>query len=58
MTHEQIKKALLRGFIISDPGDEVEPIHDSRIKIRSTFTPKGRLPFNTWQQYIRQQLTQ
>jgi hypothetical protein len=58
MTTEQIKTNLLRGFIISDPGDEVEPIFDKRIKIRSTFTPKGRLPFNTWQQYIRKQLTQ
>ena len=56
MTNEQIKQSLLRGFIISDPGDEVEPIYDLKIKIRSTFTPKDRPTFNQWQQYLRKQL--
>ena len=56
MTNEQIKKSLLRGFIISDPGDEVESIYDSKIKIKSTFTPKDRPSFNEWHKYIRKQL--
>jgi hypothetical protein len=56
MTTEQIKTNLLRGFIISDPGDEVEPIFDKRIKIRSTFTPKDRPNFNEWHIFIRKQL--
>ena len=58
MTNEQIRKSLLRGFIISDPGDEVEPIYDLKIKIRSTFTPKDRPSFNEWRLLIRKQLTQ
>jgi hypothetical protein len=56
MTHAQIKQSLLKGFIISDPGDEVESIYDQRIKVRSTYTPKDRPSFNQWAIYIRKQL--
>ena len=56
MTHAEIKQSLLKGFIISDPGDEVESIYDQRIKLRSTYTPKERPAFNEWAIYIRKQL--